>query len=134
MDRVVDVEGLGIDTATSSLKRVIPDLRVVAVFPGVVIVERVGVGPSSRTASSSSPIELDLASLDDARDTAANFETLPPEPEVESELDFFSIGGGRIGGLDGFSFELELAFVPTASGLVCVGVSELDSTSFELGE
>ena len=127
---------MGIDTATSSLKRVVTDLRVVVVLPGGALVERFGVGPSSRTtASSSSPIELDLVSLDDdARETVANFENLPPEPEVEPELDFFSIGGGRMGGLDRFSFELELPFVPTASGLVCVGVSELGSTSFELGE
>ena len=134
-DLITDIEGLGIDTATSSLKRVVTDLRVVAVRPGGTIVERVGVGPSSRTtASSFSPIELDLASLDDARETVASFENLPLEPEVEPELDFFSIGGGRTGGLDRFSFELELPFVPTESGLVRVGVSELGSTSFGLGE
>ena len=134
-DLITDVGGLGIDTATSSLKRVVTDLRVVAVRPGGTIVELVGVGPSSRTtASSFSPIELDLASLDDARETVANFENLPLEPEVEPELDFFSIGGGRTGGMDRFSFELELPFVLTESGLVFVGVSELGSTSFELGE
>ena len=125
---------MGIDTATSSLKRVVTDLRVVAVRPGGRIVERVGVGPSSRTASSFSPIELDLASPDDARDTALNFENLPPEPEVEPELNFFSIGGGRMWVLDRFSFELELPFVPTESGLGRVGVSELGSFSFGLGE
>ena len=103
--------------------------------PGGMVAELVGVGPSSRTtASSFSPIELDLASLDGARATLANFEKLPPEPEVEPELDFFSIGGGRMGVLDRFSFELELPFVPTESGLISVGVSELGSTSFGLGE
>ena len=99
------------------------------------MVERIGMGLSSRTtASSFSPTEVGLVSLDDARETVPNFEKLPPEPEVEPELDFFSIGGGRMGGLDRFSFELELPFVPTESGLVGVGVSELGSTSFELGE
>ncbi len=124
------------DTATSSLKRVVTDLRVVAVRPAGIIAECVGVASSSRTtASSFPPIGLDFASLDDAGETVGNFEDLPPEPEVEPELDFFSIGGGRMEGLDPrFSFKLELPFVPAESGLVGVGVTELASSSPGLGE
>lgn len=136
-DLVTDIEGLGIDTATSSLKRVVTDLRVVAVRPDGTIAECVGLASSSRTtASSVSPIELDFASLDDdAGETVANFENLLPEPEVEPELEFFSIGGGRMGGLDPrFSFKLELPFVPAESGLVVVGVTDLASYSLGLGE
>ena len=130
-DLITDVEGLGIDTATSSLKRVVTDLRGVAVPPDGIRAECVGVASSSRTtASSFSPMALDFTSLDDAGETVANFEELPPEPEVEPELDFFSIGGGRMEGLDPrFSFKLELPFVPAESGLVGVGVTELASSS-----
>ena len=135
-DLITDIEGLGIDTATSSLKRVVTDLRVVAVRPDGTIAECVGLASSSRiTASSVSPTELHLASLDDEGETAANFKNLLPEPEVEPELDFFSIGGGRMAGLDArFSFKIELPFVPAESGLVVVGVTELAPYSLGLGE
>ena len=128
---ITDVEGLGIDTATSSLNRVVTDLRVVAVRPDGAIAERGGVASSSRTtASSFSPIELDFAALDDAGLPVTSFENLSPEPEVEPELNFFNIGGGRLGGLDPrFSFKFELLFVPADSGLVGVGVTEV-ATSF----
>ena len=130
-DLITDVEGLGIDTATSSLKRVVTDLRVVAVRPDGAIAERGGVASSSRTtAASFSLIELDFAALDDAGQTVPSFEDLSPEPEVELELDFFNIGGGRMGGLDlRCSFKSELPFVPAESGLVGVGVTEV-ATSF----
>ena len=135
-DLITDVEVLGIDTATSSLKRVVTDLRVVAVRPDGTVAECVGVASSSRTtASSFSPIEPDFALLDDAGETVVNFENLPPEPEVEPELDFFSIGGGRMEGLvPRFSFELELPFEPAESGLVGVGVTERAPSSLGLGE
>ena len=133
---IIDVEGLGIDTATSSLKRVVTDLRVVAVRPDGAIAECGGVASSSRTAASSfSPIELDFAALDDAGETVTNFENLSPEPEVEPELDFFSIGGGRIGGFGPrFSFKFELPFVPAESGLVGVGVTEVATSFLRLGD
>ena len=135
-DLITDAEGLGIDTATSSLKRVVTDLRVAAVRPDGTIAECVDVASSSRTtASSFSPMELDFASLDDAGETVANFKYLPPEPEVEPELDFFSMGGGRVEGLDRrFSFKLELPFEPAESGLVGVGVTERAPSSLGLGE
>ena len=135
-DLIIDVEGLGIDTATSSLKRVVTDLRVVAVRPDGPTSERVGVPSSSRTtASSFSTIELDFAWLDDAGEKVATFEKLLPEPEVEPELDFFSIGGGRMEGLDPrFSFKLELRFEPAESGLGGVGVTDLAPSSLGLGE
>lgn len=135
-DLITDVEDLGIDTATSSLKRVVTDLRVVAVRPDGAIAERGRVASSSRTtASSFSPIELDFVALDDAGETVTSFENLSPELEVEPELDFFSMGGGRTGALDSrFSFRFELPFVPAESGLVGVGVTEVATSSLELGE
>ena len=131
-DLITDVEGLGMDTATSSLNRVVIDLRVVAGRPDRARTESVGVASSSKTASSLSTVGLDISSRSDEGDAATILEALLPGPEseVELELDFLSIGGGRFCKFDlRFSLEHSLDSGPVDSGLVGVGVAERSSSS-----
>lgn len=134
-DRITVVEGLGIDTATSSLNRVVADLRLGVDVPDGASIESVGVGLSSTiTTSSLSAGGLDSTSRDDAGGIVAILEDLPLEPEPEPELDFFSIGGRRVDVVDLFSFERVLLCAPAERGLVGVGVTELASSSPVLDE
>ena len=135
-DRITVVEGLGIDTATSSLNRVVVDLRLGVEVPDGASIESVGVGLSSTiTTSSFSAGGLDSTSRDDAGGIVAILEGLPLEPEPEPELDFFSIGGRRVDVVDLlFSFERVLLCAPAERGLVGVGVTELASSSPVLDE
>lgn len=135
-DRITAVEGLGMDTATSSLNRVAVDLRLGADLPNGASIGSVGVGlTSTMTASSFSAGGLDSTSRDDAGGIVAILEDLPLEPEPEPELDFFSIGGRRVDVVDlRFSFERVLLCTPAERGLVGVGVTELASSSPVLDE
>ena len=135
-DRMTVVEDLGIDTATSSLKRVVVDLRLEADLPDGVSIDSVGVGLLSKTTTSSfSAGGLDSIFRDDAGEMAAILEDLPLEPETEPELDFLSIGGGCMDVVDLLPcFERALLCAPAVRGFVGVGVTELASSSLVVGE
>ena len=115
------VEALGVDTATSSLKRVVVDLR--AEVPATGIRDSIGVEPSSKmTASSLLAAFLELNSLDFGIKTEE-----PMKDELEPELEFFSIGGGRVVIVRLFSFGWVVAFADARRGLWGVGVIETSS-------
>ena len=125
-DRITVVEDLGIDTATSSLKRVVVDLRLEADLPDGVSVDSVGVGLSSKTTTSSfSAGGLDSIFRDDAGERAAILEDLPLEPETEPELESLNVGGGCV---------TRSLRERAARGLEGVGVTELASSSLVVGE
>ena len=119
----VTVGALGIDTATSSLKRVVVDLR--ADFPPVGTDDSVGVGSSSKAAVPSLPI---AAANDKSGEVGDEIEGLL-DGRLGPELDFLRIGGGRIAVVRLFSFDLLVACGDVSKGLWGVGVTEVSSTS-----
>ena len=116
-------DALGIDTATSSLKRVVLDLR--ADLSAMGAYGSVGVESSSNVTSPSMPVS---AVDGDPWETGERIDELL-DGRLEPELNFLRIGGGRavVGRL--FSFDLVVASGGTSEGLWGVGVTELSSTS-----
>ena len=117
------IDALGIDTATSSLKRVIFDLR--ADLPAMGACGSVGVESSSNVTSPSMPVS---AVDDDPWEAGERIDELL-DGRLEPELNFLRIGGGRAVVVRLFSFGLIVASGDASEGLVGVGVTEVSSTS-----
>ena len=117
------IDALGMDTATSSLKRVVFDLR--ADLPAMGACGSVGVESSSNVTSPSMPVS---AVDDDPWEAGERIEELL-EGRLEPELNFFRIGGGRAVVVRLFSFDLIVASGDASEGLWGVGVTEVSSKS-----
>ena len=117
------IDALGIDTATSSLKRVIFDLR--ADLPAMGACGSVGVGSLSNVTSPSMPVS---AVDDDPWEAGERIDELL-DGRLEPELNFLRIGGGRVVVARLFSFGLMVSSRDASEGLVGVGVTEVSSTS-----
>jgi len=122
VDLGIDVETFGIETATSSLNRVVVDLRLGAVLLIIGISREARLSSSSRTTASSSPA---------AAPDFVFWSWVELEDSLDPELDFLSIGGGRVAALL-FSFSTKLFFATALAGLAVVGVAELSSGSSSL--
>lgn len=118
------IDAFGIDTATSSLKRVVFDLRADLSAMGA-CGSSVGVGSSSNVTSASMPVS---AVDDDPWEAGERIDELL-DGRLEPELNFLRIGGGRAVVVRLFSFGSIVASGNTAEGLVGVGVTEVSSTS-----
>ena len=125
---VFDCEPLGIETATSSLNRVVAALRGPedSADPAGLLAfgkaKSEGSWSSSETmASSSSAIARDLSCGDVEDDSITIL-----DDRLDPELVFLRMGGGRVVLLRLFSFD-SLDVATSVSGLVGVGVTELSS-------
>ena len=117
------IDALGIDTATSSLKRVVFDLR--ADLSAMGAGGSVGVESLSYMTSPSMPVS---AADGDTWEAGGRIDELL-DGRLEPELNFLRIGGGRAVVVRLFSVGLIVASEDTSEGLVGVGVTEVSSTS-----
>lgn len=129
-----DVENFGMETATSSLNRVVVDLRLGPTFL-IIGMTRSPMAESSSIATASSSSAPVPGCVSRSFEEAC-VEVL--EESLDSELDFFSMGGGRVVVVVSiflFSFGTESFFAATVEGLVIVGVTDLPSkpTSLDRG-
>lgn len=117
------VDSFGIDTATSSLKRVVVDLR--ADLPVMGASGSIGLGSSSNVTAPSMPAPV---ADHDPWEAGDRIEELL-DGRLEPELTFLSIGGGLLVVVRLFSFGLIVASDDALEGLRGVGVTEVSSNS-----
>ena len=105
------IDALGMDTATSSLKRVVFDLR--TGLPAMGACGSVGVESSSNVTSPSMPVS---AVDDDPWEAGERIDELL-DGRLEPELNFLRIGGGRAVIVRLFSLDLTVASGDASEGL-----------------